>query len=87
MIEGIENKESPDWLKNRLEKIGLRSINAVVDITNFLTYDRGRPLHAYNSDLISKDIGARLAKAGEKIKALDGKEYILDEETLSLIHI
>ena len=81
LIEGIENKESPDWLKNRLEKIGLRSINAVVDITNFLTYDRGRPLHAYNSDLISKDIGARLAKAGEKIKALDGKEYILDEET------
>ena len=81
LIEGIENKESPDWLKNRLEKIGLRSINAVVDITNFLTYDRGRPLHAYNSDLIAKDIGARLAKAGEKIKALDGKEYILDEET------
>ena len=81
LIEGIENKESPDWLKNRLEKIGLRNINAVVDITNFLTYDRGRPLHAYNSDLISKDIGARLAKAGEKIKALDGKEYILDEET------
>ena len=81
LIEGIENKESPDWLKNRLEKIGLRSINAVVDITNFLTYDRGRPLHAYNSDLISKDIGARLAKTGEKIKALDGKEYILDEET------
>ena len=81
LIEGIENKESPDWLKNRLEKIGLRSINAVVDITNFLTYDRGRPLHAYNSDLISKNIGARLAKAGEKIKALDGKEYILNEET------
>ena len=53
----------------------------LVDITNFLTYDRGRPLHAYNSDLISKDIGARLAKTGEKIKALDGKEYILDEET------
>ena len=64
-------------MKNRLEKIGLRSINAVVDITNFLTYDRGRPLHAYNSDLISKNIGARLAKVGEKIKALDGKEYIL----------
>ena len=81
LIQGIENKESPDWLKNRLEKIGLRSINAVVDITNFLTYDRGRPLHAYNSDLISKNIGARLAKVGEKIKALDGKEYILDEQT------
>ena len=60
-------------LKDRLEKIGLRSINAVVDITNFITYDQGQPLHAYNADLISKSIGARLANQGEKIRALDGK--------------
>ncbi len=81
LIENIENKESPNWLKDRLEKIGLRSINAVVDITNFITYDQGQPLHAYNADLISKSIGARLANQGEKIRALDGKDYILDQET------
>ena len=81
LIENIENKESPNWLKDRIEKIGLRSINAVVDITNFIAYDRGQPLHAYNADLISKSIGARLANQGEKIKALDGKNYVLDQET------
>ena len=98
LIEGIENAESPIWLKNRLENIGLRSINAIVDVTNYLTYDRGRPLHAYNSDKISGKIGVKIAKKGEKIIALDGKEYVLDNQTcviadeekalgLSLIHI
>jgi len=81
LIEGIENAESPIWLKNRLENIGLRSINAIVDVTNYLTYDRGRPLHAYNSDKISGKIGAKIAKKGEKIIALDGKEYVLDNQT------
>ena len=81
LIEGIENSESPIWLKNRLENIGLRSINAIVDVTNYLTYDRGRPLHAYNSDKISGKIGAKIAKKGEKIIALDGKEYVLDNQT------
>ena len=81
LIEGIENSESPIWLKNRLENIGLRSINAIVDVTNYLTYDRGRPLHAYNSDKISGRIGAKIAKKGEKIIALDGKEYVLDNQT------
>ena len=81
LIEGIKNAESPIWLKNRLENIGLRSINAIVDVTNYLTYDRGRPLHAYNSDKISGKIGAKIAKKGEKIIALDGKEYVLDNQT------
>ena len=81
LIEGIKNAESPIWLKNRLENIGLRSINAIVDVTNYLTYDRGRPLHAYNSDKISGKIGAKIAKKGEKIIALDGKEYALDNQT------
>ena len=67
-MKGLKIKESPDWLKkNRLEKIGLGSINAVVDITVTTTYDPEEgPLHAYNSDLISKNIGARLAKAEVK---------------------
>jgi len=79
LIEGIENTESPKWLKKKIEKIGLRSINAIVDVTNLITIDRCRPLHAYDADKIEGSIGARQAKKGEKIKTLDGKEYILDE--------
>ncbi len=81
LIEGIKNTESPNWLKTRLENIGLRSINAVVDVTNYITYDRGRPLHAYNADKIKGKIGAKIAINGEKILALDGKEYVLDDQT------
>lgn len=81
LIEGITNNESPKWLKERLEKIGLRSINAIVDVTNYITYDYGRPLHAYNADKIKGRIGAKLSKKGDKIKTLDGKEYTLDDQT------
>ena len=81
LIEGITNNESPKWLRDRLEKIGLRSINAIVDVTNYITYDYGRPLHAYNADKIKGKIGAKLSKKGDKIKALDGKEYTLDDQT------
>ena len=52
-----------------------------MDVTNYITYDRGRPLHAYNSDKIKGKIGAKIAKKGEKIIALDGKEYVLDNQT------
>ncbi|MEE3294935.1 MAG: phenylalanine--tRNA ligase subunit beta [Pseudomonadota bacterium] len=79
LIEGIENTKSPEWLKKKIEKIGLRSINAIVDVTNLITIDRCRPLHAYDADKIKGSIGARQGEKGEKIKTLDGKEYILDE--------
>ncbi|MEE3165702.1 MAG: phenylalanine--tRNA ligase subunit beta, partial [Pseudomonadota bacterium] len=79
LIEGIESTKSPEWLKKKIEKIGLRSINAIVDVTNLITIDMCRPLHAYNADKIKGSIGARQARKGEKIKTLDGKEYILDE--------
>ena len=77
LIKNIKNCESPRWLKNRLEAIGLRSINALVDVTNYLTYDLNRPLHVFDYDKINKGLEIRKAKAGEKILALDDKEYNL----------
>ncbi|MEL0151177.1 MAG: phenylalanine--tRNA ligase beta subunit-related protein, partial [Rhodobiaceae bacterium] len=52
-IEGVKNTESPAWLKARLRAIGLKPINALVDITNFISYDRGRPLHVYDADKLT----------------------------------
>jgi len=77
LIKNIKNNQSPDWLIHRLESVGLKSINCLVDITNFINFDRGRPLHVYDVNKISNKIGARDAKKGEKILALDGKEYDL----------
>ena len=77
-VRGVENGDSPEWLKTRLRAIGLRPISALVDITNFVTYDRGRPLHVFDADKIDGGITARLASAGESLGALDGREYALD---------
>ena len=77
LIKNVKNCESPKWLKNRLEAIGLRPINALVDVTNYLTYDLNRPLHVFDYDKINKGLEIRKAKAGEKILALDDKEYNL----------
>src|SRR5690606_4802283 len=60
--------------------IGLRPINALVDITNYISYDRARPLHVYDADKLSGAIRARLGKSGEKFLALDDKTYSVDEE-------
>lgn len=78
MIRGVRNGESPAWLKARLEAIGLRPISALVDITNYITYDRARPLHVFDAAKVRGDIRARLAKPGETLLALNGKEYALD---------
>ena len=75
--KNITNNQSPDWLVKRLESIGIKSINCLVDITNFINFDRGRPLHVYDANKINNKIGARDAKVGEKILALDGKDYEL----------
>ena len=77
LIKNITNNQSPDWLVKRLESIGVKSINCLVDITNFINFDRGRPLHVYDANKINNKIGARDAKVGEKILALDGKDYEL----------
>ena len=78
-IKNIKNKESPDWLKHRILSLGLRPISAVVDITNYVMYDLNRPLHAYDADKISKGIIVRNSKKGEHFKALDNKDYKLDD--------
>ncbi|TLP47239.1 phenylalanine--tRNA ligase subunit beta [Cohaesibacter sp. CAU 1516] len=78
-VKGVKNGPSPDWLQQRLRAIGLRPINALVDITNYITYDRGRPLHVYDADKLTGDIHVRLGKPGESMKALDGKDYEITE--------
>ncbi len=78
LIRGVKNGESPQWLKDRLTAIGLRPISALVDITNYITYDLARPLHVFDADKVKGDIHARLARPGETLAALNGKTYTLD---------
>ena len=77
-IKGIKNKESPSWLKDKIIALGLKPISAVVDITNYVMFDRNRPLHAYNADKINKELIIRNSKIGEYFEALDNKKYKLD---------
>jgi phenylalanyl-tRNA synthetase beta chain len=78
LVRGVKNGPSPDWLQRRLKAIGLRPINALVDITNYISYDRGRPLHVYDADKLKGAIRARLGRKGETFLALDGKTYEVD---------
>ena len=78
-MRGVKNGPSPDWLQKRLTAIGLRPINALVDITNFITYDRGRPLHVFDAAKVHGHLTVRRAKDGESLLALDGKTYTLDD--------
>lgn len=80
VVKGIKNGPSPEWLQRRLVAVGLRPINALVDITNYVSYDRARPLHAYDAAKLKGQIHARLAEDGEKLLALDDKEYELDSD-------
>jgi phenylalanyl-tRNA synthetase beta chain len=79
LVRGVKNGPSPEWLQRRLTAIGLRPINALVDITNFITYDRGRPLHVFDAAKVKGNLTVRRARAGEQLLALDGKTYVLDE--------
>src|SRR5471032_2174925 len=78
LVKDVKNGPSPDWLQKRLTAIGLRPINALVDITNFITYDRGRPLHVFDAKKVRGYLVVRWAKNGEQLRALDGKTYALD---------
>ncbi len=80
-FKGVKNQESPAWLKNRLTAIGLRPISALVDITNYITFDLARPLHVYDVAKLDGDIVVRGSVEGEKINALNGKEYVLPVAT------
>ncbi|MEC9078046.1 MAG: phenylalanine--tRNA ligase subunit beta [Pseudomonadota bacterium] len=78
-FRNVENTQSPAFIQDRLKAIGLRPISALVDITNWLTFDLGRPLHVFDADKISGDLVMRFARSGERIKGLDDQEYELDE--------
>ena len=80
LIEGVTNKESPQWLKEKIISLGQKPISAVVDITNYVMLDLNRPLHAYDADKIDKEIIVRNSKKGETFEALDNKEYKLDDD-------
>ncbi|MDJ0448986.1 phenylalanine--tRNA ligase subunit beta [Methylocystis sp. JR02] len=79
LVKGVKNGPSPSWLQKRLREIGLRPINALVDITNFLTFDRARPLHVFDANKVTGNLAVRRARAGETLLALDGKTHALDE--------
>jgi phenylalanyl-tRNA synthetase beta chain len=75
LIRGVQNGPSPAWLRDRLRAIGLRPISALVDITNFFTYDRNRPLHVFDADKVAGDLRVHRTKGGETIVGLDDKTY------------
>ena len=81
-FSGVKNGESPIWLQNRLRAIGQKPISALVDITNYLTFDQARPLHVYDAAKLSGGLSVRAAKPGEKMTALNDKEYTLDTDIL-----
>ena len=77
LITGVKNGPSPDWLQTLLRAIGLRPISFLVDVTNYFTYDLNRPLHVFDADKVVGNLYVHRAKGGEKLTALDGKEYTL----------
>jgi phenylalanyl-tRNA synthetase beta chain len=81
LVRGVKNGPSPEWLQKRLTAIGLRPINALVDITNFMTYDRARPLHVFDARKVKGNLVVRRARDGETLLALDGRTYNLDSAT------
>ena len=80
VARNVKNGPSPAWLQHRLKAIGLRPINALVDITNYIAYDRARPLHVYDADKLKGAIRARLGRQGETLAGLDGKTYDIDAD-------
>ncbi|HZH08900.1 MAG TPA: phenylalanine--tRNA ligase subunit beta [Microvirga sp.] len=82
LVRGVKNGPSPEWMQRRLLAIGLRPINALVDITNYITFDRGRPLHVFDLKKVKGNLTVRRAKDGEEVLALDGRTYTLDSGTV-----
>ena len=83
-IKNVQNKESPDWLKNKIISLGLKPISAIVDTTNYVMFDLNRPLHAYDADKINKEIIVRNSKKGESFEALDNKKYTLQDSMCAI---
>jgi phenylalanyl-tRNA synthetase beta chain len=80
VFRGVRNGPSPVWLQERLTAIGLRPISTLVDITNLVTFDLGRPLHVFDAAKVRGDLSLRAARPGEALAALDGKTYRLEPE-------
>lgn len=83
-VSGVKNGASPDWMARRLKAIGQKPISALVDITNYVMIDLGRPLHVYDRATLNGELVARRARPGEEVVALNGKSYALDE-TMTVI--
>lgn len=84
-IKNVNNKaETPKWMKDRLNAIGIHSISPLVDITNYINYDMARPLHVFDADKISGNIVVKMAQNGEKFVALNEKEYELNDQNLGI---
>jgi phenylalanyl-tRNA synthetase beta chain len=81
-IRDVTIRPSPDWMRRRLEAAGLRSINNIVDVTNYVMLETGKPIHAYDLSRLSLPVIVRFARAGEKLLALDGKTYELNQTHL-----
>ncbi len=79
LVRNVKNGPSPKWLQDRLTAIGLRPINTLVDITNYITFDQGRPLHVFDADKVTGGLTVRRGRKGERIAGLNGKEYDIDE--------
>ncbi|CCM74020.1 phenylalanine--tRNA ligase subunit beta [Rhizobium mesoamericanum] len=77
LVRGVKNGPSPRWMQQRLLAIGLRPINALVDITNYMTFDQGRPMHVFDAAKVTGNLTVRRAKEGETVLALDQREYKL----------
>ncbi|MFC3205998.1 phenylalanine--tRNA ligase subunit beta [Aquamicrobium soli] len=84
LVRRVKNGPSPKWMQQRLLAIGLRPISALVDITNYVTFDRGRPLHVFDARKVAGNLVVRRARDGEKVLALDGREYTLTPEMCAI---
>jgi phenylalanyl-tRNA synthetase beta chain len=81
LVRGVKNGPSPKWMQQRLIAIGLRPINALVDITNYITFDRGRPLHVFDAKKVAGNLVVRRGSEGDEVLALDGRTYKLSTES------
>ena len=80
LISNVSNRQSPEWLREKISALGLKPISAIVDITNYVMFDLNRPLHAYDADKIEGGLIVRNSKANETFEALDDKNYKLDKD-------
>ena len=86
LIRGVKNGPAPKWVQERFKAVGMKSISALVDVTNLVAQDRGRPLHVFDADKkIKGNLHVRMANDHEQVLALDGKTYVLDAKTRSSI--